>query len=267
MSIYGQDTRMLDIIYPPPSYPPSNPVSTPLSECNDPSIPTSKCHFFTLPLELRQQIYSYILPYTSFITSIGTGGIVWYRGNTTILAASRLLHEECAAQLYGSSVFSLCVTWDCTIFDFRWVHPLGLLPKRRMPFPEGFSNRSLKLMRRFFVRINHLDPYTGMIKYNFSGPGLTDGVRDQVSFLVQTLRIIPELAHLQVELKDEAHTPEAAQRVLGPLMELNNVHQVTCSGDASSAAISNLELSVERSHVVGGIAAVALESRVSNTKS
>lgn len=172
MSIYGQDTRMLDIIYPPPSYPPSNPVSTPLSECNDPSIPTSKCHFFTLPLELRQQIYSYILPYTSFITSIGTGGIVWYRGNTTILAASRLLHEECAAQLYGSSVFSLCVTWDCTIFDFRWVHPLGLLPKRRMPFPEGFSNRSLKLMRRFFVRINHLDPYTGeqpCVFLSFSG--------------------------------------------------------------------------------------------------
>ena len=71
----------------------------------------------------------------------------------------------------------------------------------------------------------------GMIKYNYSGPGLTDGLRDQVVFLTQTLKDIPSLSYLHVRLKDDAKVPETAQRVLEPLLGLRNVRKVVYSGD------------------------------------
>lgn len=159
MSIYGQDTRLLDSIYTSPDPPLVDPTSAPNPKSN-PSIPTSRCLLLELPLELRQQIYSYALPSTTSVLS-KENSIVWHRGSTALLGTCRLLHEECATELYGGNTFALSVVWDCATFDYQWRSPLRLLPRRHMAFPEAFSSRNVALMRRIHVRVQHIDSYTG----------------------------------------------------------------------------------------------------------
>ena len=169
ISIYGQDTRLLDAIYPPPASPPRSPVTSPLKS-SDPSIPTSKCHLLSIPLELRQHIYSYLLPCTSDILA-KEQKFVWIRGNTALLSTCRQIHEECAGQLYGTNTFSLYVVWDCIIFDYAWILRSSLQPRRRMAFPETFSmkrrTRGLRLIKKIHVRVHHMDSYTGELYARF----------------------------------------------------------------------------------------------------
>ena len=86
-----------------------------------------------------------------------------------------------------------------------------------------------------------------MIKYNYSGPGLTEGLRDRVSYLVRILKTMPGLSHLHIELKDDAKTPETAERVLTPFKELGDIRQVTCSGDISDDFAEGLRIRLESS--------------------
>jgi hypothetical protein len=227
MSIYGQDTRILDSI----NYPPTQSSSTNSYTTHNPSIsekPPSRCLLLLLPAELRQKIYSYILPRTIETKS---KGITWLRGNTAILATSRQIFKEATQQLYGTNTFVIDVVYDCSTFNFQWLLPNGLVPNRRMAFPDHIVPRNLSLIHRLHIRIKHIDSYTGMIKYNYSGPGLTDGLKDQVTFLCIALRKIEEINHLHIHLQDEARKPELSQRVLDPFFDVKNVHHATISGD------------------------------------
>ena len=160
MSIYGQDTRMLESVYPtPPS--PQTWSSSMFEPESDPSIPTSKCHLLSLPLELRQHIYLYLLPSTISVLDRDNDSIVWHRGATTFLATCRQVHEEAAFLLYSTNVFVLSVVWDCTVFEYQWVLPSSLRPRRRIAFPEAFPARYIPYMRRFHVHVHHIDSYMG----------------------------------------------------------------------------------------------------------
>jgi hypothetical protein len=188
-----------------------------------------------LPLELRQQILSYLLPHTQELGShvdaleshvrnfsavqkrVRKGmelppekkaepspaarrekssnssmnvpsNIAWRRGNTSLFAVCRQLHDECADMVYGSNTFLLGVTFSNITFRFRYLLPSGMAPQREYAFLELMPARYLCRLRRVFISVDHVDSYTGMIKYNVSGKGLVHGIRRQVLKLVCALQ-------------------------------------------------------------------------------
>ena len=173
-----------------------------------------------LPLELRQEILSYLLPHTqkfkdsgglaqhirdfsavkkrqakgmpvatgSTMMAVGQNNVVWQRGNIDLLRVNKQLHDECAELIYGTNTFLLFISYTGISFRFRWLLPSGLAPSRNYPFLELLSEKYIRLVRKVSVSVDLVDSYTGMIKYNVSGNGLTDGLRKQVQRLVNALR-------------------------------------------------------------------------------
>jgi len=174
-----------------------------------------------LPLELRQEIFRYLLPRTrervqsnplasharkfSAVQKRGTKGmaipiadgagtntsvtnVVWQRGNINLFSVCRQLHNECAEMVYGNSTFLLFVTYSGITFRFRWLLPNGLAPIRSFSFLELLPERHLTLIKRVVVHVDHVDSYLGMIKFNVGGNGLTHGLRKQAQRLVDALR-------------------------------------------------------------------------------
>lgn len=183
-----------------------------------------KFPLFRLPLELRQQILSYVLPTTlqlgsSYASPLAThavnfsamqkrgakgmllpsvnqpgnangaasNNVVWQRGCISILGACRQLHDECADLMYGNSTFLLFVTFSGVSFRFRWLLSTGMAPMRNYDFLELMPKRYLRLVKRCVINVDHVDSYTGMIKYNVSGKGLAYGLRKQTQRLVDAL--------------------------------------------------------------------------------
>ena len=184
-----------------------------------------------LPLELRQQIFLYLLPRTQELgthvdalethvrnfsavqrrvrkgmelppekekqkkpspaASVPTN-IAWRRGHTALFAVCRQLHDECADLVYGGNTFMLGVTFSSITFRFRFLLPSGMAPKREYNFLELMPERYLRRLRRVLVCVDHVDSYTGMIKYNVSGKGLMHGLRRQVLKLVCALQPLGE---------------------------------------------------------------------------
>ncbi|KAK3069789.1 hypothetical protein LTR53_011604 [Teratosphaeriaceae sp. CCFEE 6253] len=176
-----------------------------------------------LPLELRQQILLYLLPYTreniasdplarhaatfSAVQKRSAKGlvvptaeilaahhartastnIIWHRGLVTLLRVNRQLHAECAELLYGRNTFLLFLTYADIKWRYRWLLPSGQAPSRNYPFLELLPDRYRGLLRRVVVCVDHVDAYTGMIKWNVGGKGLTYGLRRQVQRLVTAL--------------------------------------------------------------------------------
>jgi hypothetical protein len=178
-----------------------------------------------LPLELRQQIFSYLLPRTvdhsdpnplasharnfSAVQKRGLKGmalpqkdaprptaahVVWRRGNIQLLSVCRQLHDECAGLLYGNNIFLLFITFSGISFRFNWLLPSGLAPSRRFDFLELLPKQYMALIKKVVVNVDHVDSYLGMIKYNVSGKGLTYGLQKQVQRLIDALRP-PSLDH------------------------------------------------------------------------
>jgi hypothetical protein len=98
------------------------------------------------------------------------------------------MHDECAELLYGCNTFLLFVTFSGIAFRFSWLLPSGLAPTRRFDFLELLPKKYLPLIKRVVVTVDHVDSYTGMIKFNVSGKGLTHGLRKQIQRLVNALQ-------------------------------------------------------------------------------
>ncbi|KAF2630316.1 hypothetical protein BU25DRAFT_408273 [Macroventuria anomochaeta] len=195
-----------------------------------------------LPIELRRQIYTTLLPHTlalalryqrppsptpraeynlTFVrqpsSSAGswkmqktspksdreTGNdIVWRRGSTSLLAVNKQIHEEAADMLYGENTFVVDVTFDKILFRYRWRAENGLTPSRQFDWLEHFSQRNLMRVKKYVVNVESVDDYTGMIKYNVGGRGLPAGIRAKVRELVDLLVLVRELRRLEVHLID-----------------------------------------------------------------
>lgn len=246
-----------------------------------------------LPFELRQQIFSYLLPNARLRSAdtvslikprvertsqsfgrIKPPSIVWYRGQTSLLCVCRQLHDECATQLYGSSVFELFVTYDSITFRSRWLLPSGLAPTRHDSFLMLIPPRYLRLIKQLQVTLDHVDSYTGMIKYNVGGKGLTHGLTSQVQILVDRLRQDNDVEtlceqsrirlglrslhlklmngndHLDTEKKsivrqrEIARNIEEVQKVLAPFAELCGLSRVQIEGAVSEEYAEFLESSM-----------------------
>lgn len=178
----------------------------------------SRFPFLSLPREIREHIYRYLLPRTiehskpnplaqharnfSAVKKRFTRGmmvpqsdtgysraahIVWQKGNIRLLSVCRQIHDECAGMLYGDNTFLLFITYLSVSFRFNWLLLSGMTPQRKYDFLELLPARYMKLVKRVVVNLDHVDSYTGMIKYNVSGKGLTHGLRKQVQRLVDGL--------------------------------------------------------------------------------
>jgi hypothetical protein len=191
--------------------------------------------FLRLPIELRRQIYHYILPSTKYVdhrspwvagepsnlgshdavASMAQAGlaspamlrrqrvghdVIWRRGCIAILAVNKQIHDECVDIMYGENTFVLDVSFDSIKFRYKWLLPSQLIPSRTYCFLDHFSQRNLLHIRNYIINVEHVDDYTGMIKYNCGGRGLTAGIRQQVESLVDMLCIVPYLRRLHVHL-------------------------------------------------------------------
>jgi len=179
-----------------------------------------------LPLELRQQILLYLLPYAQEqanspsplalhalnfgavkkriakgmdapVTSTASishsqeasiSNIVWQPGNTKLFAVCRQLQAECADLVYGRNTFVLFVMFSGIMVRFRRRAPSGFTPVTTKPFLESLPDFYRIRIRKAVVHVDHVDSYTGMIKFNVSGKGLAHGLRRQVQRLVFALQ-------------------------------------------------------------------------------
>ncbi|MCJ1315832.1 hypothetical protein MMC15_001152 [Xylographa vitiligo] len=235
ISVYGYDHRMLE------QHLPSNRKSLPSPSKNptpeDTSSPSSSRppnRLLALPPELRAQILRYLLPRSLSATHLSDPP-VWLRGTTAILATCRLLHAQGLPLLYSHNVFALNVVWDCCTFAYRYfshssaAHPL--IAPRTMAFPDDLAPRNVALMRKFQIRVHHVDSYLGMMKYGYGGSGLAEGLADQVRWLGRLLGRLERITELRVVWRDDGAREGVAEGVLGPLRALGNVERCVAVGE------------------------------------
>ncbi|KAJ4303052.1 hypothetical protein N0V90_001943 [Kalmusia sp. IMI 367209] len=106
--------------------------------------------------------------------------------------------------LYGDNIFVVDVAFDSIRFRQRWRTANNLTPGRSYNLLDHFSQRNLLKIKNYIVNVEHVDDYTGMIKYNCGGRGLTAGIRSRVQELVDLLSVVPSLHRLHVHLIDGA---------------------------------------------------------------
>lgn len=187
--------------------------------------------FLRLPAELRFQIYEYLLPTTTRISSKHDNGLVWLRGCTALLAVNRQISEECLELLYGHNTFVIEISYNRIDFRFRWLLPVsGLSPNTAFSFLDHFSQRNLQRIKKYLVHVEMVDSYTGMIKYNCGGRGLQAGLREQLRRLVEVLRCAGELRKVEVRFMDRQKNPRVTQVVLEPLLLLRGVQKAVLLG-------------------------------------
>ena len=108
-------------------------------------------------------------------------------------------------------------------------------------------------IKNYVINVEHVDDYTGMIKYNCGGPGLTAGIRGRVTELVDLLVDVDGLQRLHVHLIDGAisrirfpsgrvhrvqdvENLSTAQTVLDPLRRLCGVRKARATGVSETYA-------------------------------
>ncbi|KAG8630475.1 hypothetical protein KVT40_002094 [Elsinoe batatas] len=229
--------------------------------------------FFKLPLEIRQKIYSYFAPRATardattiklpFARNASPPSrfrsrkkpVIWERGQTNLLCLCRQMHDEYAAMLYGDSVFVVFVKYSSITFRYQWQLPSGLTPTSDMEFLESFSGQYLQLVRQVHIIVDHPDSYTGMIKYNVGGNGLTYGLWNQVKKLADVFSSregsVAGLNVLHVELingneyldcekrgivraRERVQGTEDVQHVLEPLRQLRGIADIKVTGAVTS---------------------------------
>ncbi|KAK7190068.1 hypothetical protein DPSP01_006365 [Paraphaeosphaeria sporulosa] len=130
--------------------------------------------------------------------------IVWRLGCISLLSTCHEIHDECVDMIYGDNTFVIDVSFDTIKFRQRWHTANNLTPGRSYAFLDHFSQRNLMKIKNYIVNVEHVDDYTGMIKFNCGGRGLTAGIRGRVQELVDLLVAVPNLHRLHVHLIDGA---------------------------------------------------------------
>lgn len=164
--------------------------------------------------------------------------------------------------MYGRSTFVVDVVWDGVRFIYQWVLPTGLVPKQTFAFPDKLAERNLSLIRKLLIRIHHVDNYTGMVKHNFGGPGLREGLRIQVEKLCQrTLQQMYEISHLHIHFQNDSHTMSVDQAILRPLLSLTNTRTLKTTGSITADLASTLQAQLTDAYSRNSIFRLPLELR------
>lgn len=250
-----------------------------------------------LPLELRQQIFSYLLPRTTELrgssplanharnfsavrkrriapppapTAAALGNAVWHKGHTGLFAVCRQLHAECTDLVYGGNPFIVFISFAGISIRFRFLLSSGLAPTfYKDDFLDWMPRHYRVRIRNLVVHVDHVDQYTGQIKFNVGGKGLTHGLRRQAQRLVDALK--PEadkndeelrrLARLDIrvsngssvtdsiksELDKQRDGPRVSRDIeimLAPFLQLRGVRSASVSGAVTAEFAAELEESM-----------------------
>lgn len=187
---------------------------------------------------------------TPLMNSRKPSNIVWQRGNVSLFSVCRQLHDECAELVYGSNTFLLFVTYAAITFRFRWLLPSGLAPSRSYDFLELLPDRYMRMIKKVVVHVDHVDSYTGMIKFNVSGRGLTQGLKQQVQRLVNVLKPMEDETR-----REEIGDDEAGGQVGRHSIEERLLSRVVIRVSNGSAVLDDIKR--EASWQKGGSAKVA----------
>ncbi|KAI9716930.1 MAG: hypothetical protein M1812_005079 [Candelaria pacifica] len=185
-----------------------------------------QCLLLALPFELRVQIYSHVLPKTVRLER----GIAWQRGPTAILATNRQIYHETTQWIYGENDFVIEVDFGGPRFRYNWL-AYGLMPSKTKSFPDCFATCHVKQIRKYYISVEQVDSYTGMVKYNCAGKGLTAGLTNQVEALCKILEQALELHTVSVALRTiNCRNTTLGQALLEPLSTLRNVRHPSITG-------------------------------------
>ena len=113
----------------------------------------AESRFLSLPLELRLEIYGYIIP-KSVKQPPGRGiDHVWHRGNIAILAVNKQIHDEVAQMIYGDPTFNLRVEKGRVSFQYHYPTPCsGIYTHDSVTVAGGFS-KYIRYMRNLRVQL------------------------------------------------------------------------------------------------------------------
>jgi hypothetical protein len=148
--------------------------------------------------------------------------------------------------VYGSNTFLLGVTFSNITFRFRYLLPSGMAPQREYAFLELMPARYLRRLRRVFISVDHVDSYTGMIKYNVSGKGLVHGIRRQVLKLVcalQPMAISHEDEGCEIATTEEEPSRLGLARVV---IRISSGNTVTTSLKAQFGEVQRISQDIEQ---------------------
>ena len=215
----------------------------------------------SVPLEIRRQIYSYILPYT-IRKHRQNEPPVWQLGSTTILAANRQIHEEAAEVMYGGSWFHFNVEYNKINFVFRYIKRDEYLPGCRATkaceeFFEAIGPRNVSRIRQLRVYISGPMHYengihtviprlTGITTMNAVDggepawyPPTREGYQATMKALVSQVSVFSKLLKpiqkihdlcITVWFEREQHAAGFEDRLAKPLLDLNGRRMCLLSG-------------------------------------
>ena len=110
------------------------------------------CGLLSLSLEIRRQIYSYLVPRT--YRDHRSNLQVWYRGNTQLLAANKQIHAEVVDMIYGDSTFFLEVVEGSVMFLLDYPSCLdGIFLRDRLSLPDTIATKYITQMRNLRFQI------------------------------------------------------------------------------------------------------------------
>ncbi len=194
---------------------------------------STACPLLGVPLELRQQIFSYVLPSTF---SDASKECVWLRGNLAINSTNKQIHDECIQIMYGRCTFFIDISMEGIHWFYQSLLPTkNLVTNRVFEFPAKFPAHNRQYMRNFFVRVNQVDSYTGMIKYNCSScQVLARRVGEQVELFCDFLGSLPEIHELTLQYRGPAIDSQDAfsgleMKPFWKLETLLKITETTCS--------------------------------------
>ncbi|KAF2434856.1 hypothetical protein EJ08DRAFT_646304 [Tothia fuscella] len=203
-----------------------------------------------LPTELRRQIYSDCLPHTIPNNIRSESRTLWRRASINLLLVCRSVCADDLDILYGTNTFEIDICYDAIKFRYTWLIPSGLKPKVLYNFPSYFTSANVQRIRNCIIDLEHVDDYTGRIKYNMGGAGLTAGIRDRVAAFVNEVRdvgafgkvivrlsygnrILSDIRRVKVLCREAGRDTEAAQTVLEPFKCLTGVRRAEVSGSVT----------------------------------
>lgn len=144
--------------------------------------------------------------------------------------------------LYGDNIFVIDVRYDRIDFDYRRLLDSELVPKRTPSFFKIMTAGNIRRMKYIFVSVTHPDSYFGMVNFDCGGAGLTSGLRNQVSKLVEALNCALSFSSVVIDSIDFNHNGAAMQSVLEPFASLHNVHHgIDIVGDVGKSFLNQMK--------------------------
>ncbi len=200
-----------------------------------PRSPLTRFNLLRLPLEIRQQIYTYVLPSNKPRNDISDGG--WISGSVSILRANRQVYAEAIAVLFANVTFHIRVERDCVLFIKTYHFLDGRILKVplsvRYAFPEALG-RNLWRVQRVAIQIKmgimNVGGFIVNTRIDLKAMNQLNAYQGQMEMLCVSLRRIERIRLLHICVSG---LPQPAILILRPLGQLSNVQTVSWEGNVA----------------------------------